>query len=109
MTLKRRDKRRYVSLMHACSAAEVAAAIEKRLQELYGTTALEQASIKVVRPGDGVSILRCALGYERQLLVAVALAQLPVVSLDMSSSAKRLKRRLAVKVNTAPLAEESRG
>ncbi len=109
MTLKRRDKRRYVSLMHACPAADVAAVIEKRMQELYGTTALEGASIKMVRPGEGVSILRCALGYERQLLVAIALAPVLIVTLDMSSSMKRLKRRLAVKVNTALLAEESRG
>lgn len=109
MTLKRRDKRRYVSLMHACPAADVAAVIEKRIQELYGTTALEVASMKMVRPDEGVSILRCTLGYEQQLLVAVALAPVPMVTLDMSSSARRLKRRLAAKVNTALSAEESRG
>jgi RNase P/RNase MRP subunit POP5 len=109
MTLKRRDKRRYVSLVHSCSAAEAMAAVEKRLQELYGAIALERAALKVVWAGDDVSIFRCALGYERQLLVAVALASPSMATLDMSSSARRLKRRFAAKVNTALSAEESRG
>jgi RNase P/RNase MRP subunit POP5 len=106
--LKRREKRRYISVMHGCSASEASAAIEKRLQELYGTIALERASLKVVRPGEGVSVLRCSLGSEEKVLVAIALASRPVTTLDMSSSAKRLKRRLT-KVNTALLAEKSRG
>jgi len=109
LTLKRREKRRYVSVMHGCTAPEAAAAIEWRLQELYGTIALEHASLKVVRPGEGVSVLRCSLGSEEKVLVAVALASQPVATLDMSSSMKRLKRRFAAKVNTALLAEKSRG
>lgn len=109
MTLKRREKRRYISVMHGCPPPEAGAAIEKRIQELYGTVALEHAAIKVTKPGEGVSIFRCALGYERQVLVAIALSSLPMVTLDMSSSARRLKRRLAAKVNTAPMAEKSRG
>ena len=109
MTLKRREKRRYLSVMHGCPAPEAAAAIEKRLQELYGAIALERTSLKVIKPGEGVSVLRCSLGSEEKVLVAVALASQPVATLDMSSSAKRLKRRLAVKVNTALMSEKSRG
>lgn len=108
MTLKRREKRRYLSVVHSCTAPEAVAAIEKRVQELYGAIALVRASLKVVRPGEGVSVLRCRLGSEEKVLVAVALAGQPVATLDMSSSMKRLKRRLT-KVNTALLAEKSRG
>lgn len=107
--LKRREKRRYVSVMHGCPAPEAAAAIERRMYELYGTIALERASLKVIKPGEGVSVLRCSLGSEKKVLVAVALAGQPVATLDMSSSMKRLKRKLAAKVNTALLAEKSRG
>lgn len=95
--------------MHTCPADEAAAAVEKRLQELYGTIALEWASLKVVRSGKDVSIFRCALGSEQKVLVAIALASTPMTSLDMSSSARRLKGRVAAKVNTALLTKKSWG
>ena len=109
MTLKRREKRRYISVIHGCPTDEAAAAIERRLQELYGTVVLERAALKTVKPGEGVTIFRCGLGSERNVLVAIALANPAMASLDMSSSVKRLKKRLAAKVNTALLAEKSRG
>lgn len=107
--LKRREKRRYISIAHGCSTADALAAIERHMQDLFGTIALERASLKVVRPGEGVSVLRCKLGSEEKVLVAVALASQPLATLDMSSSMKRLKRRLAAKVNTALMAEKTRG
>jgi hypothetical protein len=109
MTLKRREKRRYISLMHGCPSAEAAMVIEKRMQELYGTIVHERASLKVTRSGENVSVFRCTLGYERQLLVTIALAGKPVVTLDMSSSVRRIKKRLDIKVNTALLTKDGRG
>ena len=108
LTLKRREKRRYISVMHNCPPAEALIAIERRLQDLYGVTALERASLKNMTSGDSVSIFRCALGSEEKMLVAIALTAPAMVTLDMSSSAKRLKRRLT-KVNTALSPEKNRG
>lgn len=105
MTLRRREKRRYISVIHGCRTDEAVAVIERRLQELYGAIVLERAYIKVIRSGEGVSIFRCALGFEQKVLVSIALACPPMTALDMSSSAKRLKRRLAAKVNTVLLAK----
>lgn len=82
--------------------------MERRMQDLYGTTALERASLKNMISGEKVSIFRCALGSEEKVLVAIALAAPAMVTLDMSSSAKRLKRRLT-KVNTALSPEKNRG
>src|SRR5574341_1892550 len=109
VTLKRREKRRYISVMHGCPATEAATAIERRLQELDGTIALERASLEAVKPGEGISIFRCGLGSQGKVLVAIALAYPAIATLDMSSSVRRLKKRLAAKVNTALLSEESGG
>lgn len=108
LTLKRREKRRYISVMHGCSTAEAFIAIEKRLQDLYGATALERASLKNITFGEKVSVFRCLLGSEEKVLTAIALAAPAMVTLDMSSSTKRLKRRLT-KVNTVLSPEKNRG
>ena len=109
MTLKRREKRRYISVMHAGLAAEAEIAIVKRLEELYGSIGVEKASLKVVMAREMVSIFRCTLGQEANVLVAIALGSHAMVALDMSSSMKRLKKRLAVKINTAKWNEKDRG
>lgn len=97
MTLKRREKRRYISLVHGCTSAEAALVVQRRLQELFGTIVLERASLKLTRSGDNLSIFRCTLGYEKKLLIAIALASKPMMVLDMSSNVRRIKRRVDAK------------
>lgn len=109
MTLRRRQKRRYFSLMHDSASAEVVEEIEKRLQDLYGTVIRERTSLKIISSRNEVFILRCTLGYEKHVLVSIALSRTPVITLDMSSSTRRLKRRLVTKVNTALQTTHIRG
>ena len=99
MMLKRREKRRYIAVMHEGSAQDAVALIAKRYGYIYGTA--QVPSIKLTRSYDGATIVRCSLQAADGVLVAIALADQPMVTLDMSSSTKRLKRRLPVKVNTA--------
>lgn len=101
MTLKRREKRRYISVTHTGLPAEAFAIIERRHTELFGRIASTRASLRLTKPGNGgVMIMRSRLQEAASVLVAIALSYPPMATLDMSSSMKRLKRRLA-KVNTA--------
>ncbi|MGI0020270.1 MAG: hypothetical protein ACREAY_07345 [Nitrososphaera sp.] len=100
MTLKRREKRRYISVMHQGLPADAFAVIERRHKDLFGTIASARASLRLTKPGDGVIIVRSSLQEATGVLAAIALSDPPMATVDMSSSMKRLKRRLA-KVNTA--------
>jgi RNase P/RNase MRP subunit POP5 len=101
MTLKRREKRRYISVMHQGLPTDAFSAIQKRHADLFGSIASARASLRLVKPGDaGVMIVRSSLSQITGVLVAIALADPSMATMDMSSSMKRLKRRLA-KVNTA--------
>ncbi len=96
--LKRREKRRYVSIAYGVGSGGgvgVLAAIQKRHAELFGSIALEKASLRLIKEyEDGIVIMRCSLAESEHVLAAMALCDPPIVTLDMSSSMKRLKRRL---------------
>jgi RNase P/RNase MRP subunit POP5 len=64
------------------------------MAELFGSIASAKASIRIVKGGDKVMIIRCSLAETDHTLAAIALCDLPATTLDMSSSVKRLKRRL---------------
>lgn len=100
MTLKRREKRRYISVMHQGLPADAFAIIERRHAELFGSIASTRASLRLTKSGNGVMIVRSSLADTTGVLVAIALSDPPMATVDMSSSMKRLKKRLA-KVNTA--------
>lgn len=107
--LKRREKRRYIAVMHEGSAQDTIALLAKRLGDIYDSAAAQNASIKLVKSYDGVAVVRCSLKAVDGVLVAIALADPPVVTLDVSASMKRLKRRLPAKVNTAGAKINARG
>ena len=90
--LRRRAKRRYLSILHGGQATEAVDLITKRCSELFGAVAAEQAAIRLVRSGD-ITIIKCRLSRLDDVLAAIALASPPVVSLGMSGSVKRLLRR----------------
>jgi RNase P/RNase MRP subunit POP5 len=91
--LKRRSKRRYVSIMHAGGSSNSVNAITKRFSELFGTIAAEKAAIRLVQQGANESIIRCRLEQLENVLVAITLIDPPVVTIAMSGSIRQLRRR----------------
>jgi RNase P/RNase MRP subunit POP5 len=91
--LKRRPKRRYLSIRHAGESSDSVNAIVKRFSELFGSIAAEKAAIRLVQKSRNESIIRCRLDQLENLLVAITLIDPPVVTIDISGSIKRLRRR----------------
>jgi RNase P/RNase MRP subunit POP5 len=80
--------------MHAGQAGEALNAITKRCSELFGSIAAEKAGIRLVK-SNNTTIIKCKLDKLDNVLVAIALADPPAATLDMSGSMKQLQRRLA--------------
>ena len=94
--LNRRAKRRYLSILHETPASEAVDSIIKRCSDFFGSIATENAAIRLVKSeSNNVTIIKCRLDRLENVLVAIALSDPPVVTLDMSGSIKQLKRRLA--------------
>ena len=91
--LKRRSKRRYLSIMHAGECSDSVNAITKRFSELFGTIAAEKAAIRLVQQGANESIIKCRLDELENVLVAITLVEPPVVTIAMSGSIRQLRRR----------------
>ncbi len=91
--LKRRYKRRYVSIIHYGGTNDALNAITKRFCELFGSIAAEKADIRLMRSHTNQAIIRCRVQELDNLLVAVALSDPPAVTTDMSGSIKRLRLR----------------
>jgi RNase P/RNase MRP subunit POP5 len=91
--LKRRSKRRYLSIMHAGESSNSVNAITKRFSELFGTIAAEKAAIRLVQQSANESIIKCRLEQLENVLVAITLIDSPVVTIAMSGSIRQLRRR----------------
>lgn len=78
--------------MHESS--DVLAAVLRRHAELFGSVASQRTSLRLIKDENKVAILRSSLSEAESVLAAIALCDPPMVTLDMSSSMKRLKRRL---------------
>jgi RNase P/RNase MRP subunit POP5 len=91
--LKRRSKRRYVSIMHYGEANDLVNAIIKRFAELFGSIATEKAAIRLVRSNTNQTIIKCRLEELDNVLVAITLTEPPAVTVDMSGSIKRIQLR----------------
>ena len=91
--LKRRSKRRYLSIKHAGQSSDSVNAIIKRCSELFGSIAAEKAAIRLVQQGENESIIKCRLDYIENVLVAIALIDPPVVTTGMSGTIKQLRSR----------------
>jgi RNase P/RNase MRP subunit POP5 len=93
--LKRRDKRRYLSIVHAGESSDsFVNAIIKRFSELFGSIATERAAIRLVQQGANESIINCSLEQLENVLVAITLIDQQVVTIGMSGSIRRLLRRM---------------
>ncbi|HXV46113.1 MAG TPA: Rpp14/Pop5 family protein [Nitrososphaera sp.] len=93
--LNRRAKRRYLLIMHTCEASDAVSAITKRCSELFGSIAAEKAAVRLVKPENGMTTIKCRLEQLDNVLVSIALTDPSVVTLDISGTMKRLQRRLA--------------
>ncbi len=91
--LKRRAKRRYRSIVHSGQAGDAVNAIAVRCSELFGSVATEKAAIRLVKTEDNITVMKCRLDQLDGVLVAIALTDPPVATLDMSGSMRQLKRR----------------
>jgi RNase P/RNase MRP subunit POP5 len=91
--LKRRPKRRYLYVLHSGEASDSVSKIIRRLSELFGSIAAERAAIRLVRAGANESIIMCRLDNLESVLVAIAFVDPPAVTVAMSGTIKRLKRR----------------
>jgi RNase P/RNase MRP subunit POP5 len=91
--LKRRSKRRYLSLLQADGSSDPANAIKKRFSELFGTIATEKADIRLIEQNGNGFIIRCATQQLQNILVAIALTDPPVITIDMSGTIRQLRRR----------------
>ncbi len=91
--LKRRYKRRYLSIVHAGDSTNSVNAITKRFSELFGTIAAEKAAIRLMQKGTNESIIRCRLEQLQNVLVTISLIDPPVVTIAMSGSIRQLRRR----------------
>ena len=91
--LKRRSKRRYLSIKHAGEPGDSVNVIIKRFSELFGSIAAEKANIRLVQHAENESIIKCRLEQLENLLVAITLMDPPIVTIGMSGSIKQLRRR----------------
>ena len=89
--LKRRSKRRYLSIKHTGKSSDSVNAIVKRCSELFGSIAAEKAAIRLVQQGENESIIKCRLEYIENVLVAITLIDPPAVTTGMSGTIKKLR------------------
>jgi RNase P/RNase MRP subunit POP5 len=91
--LKRRSKRRYLSIIHTGDSSDSVNAIIKRFSELFGSIAVEKAAIRLVQRSGNESIIKCRLEQLDNLLVAITLIDPPVVTVGMSGTIRQLRSR----------------
>jgi RNase P/RNase MRP subunit POP5 len=93
MTLKRREKRRYISVMHAGKAEDAFALVVRRHAEIFGSLVSARAALRLMKSSDKHMVMRCSLRESKSVLAAIALADPAMVTLDMSSLLRRMVRR----------------
>jgi RNase P/RNase MRP subunit POP5 len=90
--LKRRPKRRYLSVVQADKSSDPLVAIKKRFSELFGTIATEKAALRLIEHRENEFIIKCAIEQLENVLVAIALTDPPVITINMSGTLKQLRR-----------------
>jgi RNase P/RNase MRP subunit POP5 len=92
LILKRRAKRRYLSILHVDKDIDVINAITRRHFELFGSIATESAGIRLIKSRNDIMIVKCDLEQVDSVLIAITLAELPAVTIGISGSIKRLQK-----------------
>jgi len=92
IVLRRRAKRRYLSIMHGGPAADIVCLIIKRHAELFGSIATERAGMRLMRSDGSMAIIKCRLEQLDSVLATIALVDPPMVTLGSSGSIKQLTK-----------------
>jgi RNase P/RNase MRP subunit POP5 len=95
--LKRRDKRRYLVLLHngQYDGIDIVNLIKNRNSELFGHITTEKSPIWLVQSKEmNIIIICCKLEGLDNILSTIALTDPPIVTLDISGTLNRLRRRL---------------
>lgn len=79
--------------MHSGKDLDAFDSLSKRCAELFGRVTLENSGLRLMKSYEGVIIIRCNLDKTNDILVCVALSYPPLVTIDMSGSLKRLRKR----------------
>ena len=91
--LKRRSKRRYISIFHRDVSSFSENAIKKRYCDLFGSIGVEKAAIRTVRSNANRATIKCRLEQLDNVLVAITFTYPSLLVLDVSGSIKRIEHR----------------
>lgn len=94
LVLRRKPKKRYLSIMHQGKDTDALDSLARRCAELFGQMTLEKAGMRQMRSVEGVIVVRCRLDQLHAVIVAIALCDPPMVLLDMAGNIGRLMKRL---------------
>lgn len=94
IVLRRKPRRRYLSILHSGSNADSLDVLSRRCADLFGEITLEKAGLRLMSSDDGMIIIRCSLPQIHSILVSIPLVNPPMVCLGMSGSISRLKKRV---------------
>ena len=98
--LKRRDKRRYMAVLHdgQMDGIEIVDLIKKRNSELFGHIATERSSLRFIQSQiKTIIIISCKIKGLDNILSTIALTDPPLVTLHISGTLKRLGRSILSK------------
>ena len=94
IVLRRKPKKRYLSVMHKGQDLQAFESISRRCKELFGHMTLEKAGLRLMHVHEDVIVIRVRLPQIHAVLVSIALADPPMVTIDMSGSISRLRTKL---------------
>ena len=92
--LRRRPKRRYISIVCAAATTDAFNSIIRRHTELFGFILTERAAIRLVQSEDNMMIIRCRLEQLDDVLVAITFSEVSAITLGMSGSINRLRKSI---------------
>ena len=94
--LNKRDKRRYLTLLHGeqYDGVTIVNLIKKRNSELFGNIATAKSHVKLIQSDKNIIIVSCLLECTENILSTVASSNHHIVVLDISGTLKRQRRRL---------------
>ena len=102
MTLKRRNKRRYLVVLCRSSPEELLSITRERVISMYGHVITQKAFLKLIdKFGPDLHVIRCKSEYLEEVLCALALTDTghSAVVLDISGTLRSLRDRAMVKMN----------
>ena len=99
--LKRREKKRYIAIYFIKKEFQkqkkyVFNEIKNRAIELFGLINIEKSSLRYIEysRNERVLIIRSALGYEEMIIASIAVLDLPLFTVSMSGTLRKLREEI---------------